>query len=114
MQFKTRVPVYVPLPPFVVSALRDLHELFPARPYYFWTGVGKLETAVKSWKRTLATVFERAGVKGGHAHRFRDTFSVSLLLKGVPLETVSQLLGHRSTKVTEQATRHGSRRGRTS
>ena len=103
MQFKTRVPVYVPLPPFVVSALRDLHELFPDRPYYFWTGAGKLETAVKSWKRTLATVFERAGVKGGHAHRFRDTFSVALLLKGVPLETVSQLLGHRSTKVTEQS-----------
>jgi integrase/recombinase XerD len=103
MQHKTRVPVYVPLPPFVVAALRDLHELFPERPYYFWTGSGKLETAVKSWKRTLARVFEIAGVKGGHAHRFRDTFSVSLLLKGVPLETVSQLLGHRSTKVTEQS-----------
>lgn len=58
---------------------------------------------MKSWKRTLATVFEWAGVKGGHAHRFRDTFSVALLLKGVPLETVSQLLGHRSTKVTEQS-----------
>lgn len=103
MQFKTRVPVYVPLPPFVVQALRELHELFPERPYYFWTGTGKLETAVKSWKRTLARIFEIAGVKGGHAHRFRDTFSVSLLLKGVPLETVSQLLGHRSTKVTEQS-----------
>jgi hypothetical protein len=58
------VPVYVPLPPFVVSALRELNELFPERPYYFWTGAGKFETAVKSWKRTLATVFERAGVKG--------------------------------------------------
>lgn len=77
MQHKTRVPVYVPLPPFVIAALRDLHELFPDRLYYFWTGSGKLETAVKSWKRTLARVFELAGVKGGHAHRFRDTFSVS-------------------------------------
>jgi integrase/recombinase XerD len=58
---------------------------------------------VKSWKRTLARIFEIAGVTGGHSHRFRGTFSVSLLLKGVPLETVSQLLGHRSTKVTEQS-----------
>lgn len=102
MQFKTRVPVYVPLPPFVVSALRDLHELFPDRQYYFWTGVGKVETAVKSWKRTFARLCELAGVKG-HPHMMRDTFATSLLLKGVPLETVSQLLGHRSTKVTEQS-----------
>jgi hypothetical protein len=58
-QHKTRVPVYVPLPPFVVAALRDLHQLFPERPYYFWTGSGKFETAVKSWKRTLARVFDR-------------------------------------------------------
>lgn len=42
-------------------------------------------------------------MKGGHAHRFRDTFAVSLLLKGVSLEDVSQLLGHRSTRVTEQS-----------
>jgi integrase len=48
-------------------------------------------------------LFELAGVKDGHAHRFRDTFATSLLLKGVPLETVSELLGHRSTKVTEQS-----------
>lgn len=47
-QHKTRVPVYVPLPPFVVAALRDLHELLPDREHFFWSGVGKLETAVKS------------------------------------------------------------------
>lgn len=58
---------------------------------------------MKSWKRTLARIFEIAEVKGGHAHRFRDTFAVSLLLKGVPLEDVAELLGHKSTKVTEQS-----------
>lgn len=102
-QKKTRVPVYVPLPPFVVDALGALHRLYPDRPYHFWTGAGKLETAVKSWKRTLARLFDIAGVKGGHAHRFRDTFAVELLLRGVPLEDVSQLLGHTSTKVTEKS-----------
>jgi integrase len=35
-------------------------------------------------------------------HRFRDTFAVELLLKGVPIEQVSVLLGHSSLKVTEK------------
>lgn len=40
-------------------------------------------------------------IVGGHAHRFRDTFAISLLLKGVDLANVSILLGHSSIKVTE-------------
>ena len=38
----------------------------------------------------------------GHAHRFRDTFTVRLLRAGVPMERVSVLLGRSSTKVTEK------------
>lgn len=34
------------------------------------------------------------------AHRFRDTFSVNLLQKGVPLETVSILLGQSNSRIT--------------
>ena len=41
-------------------------------------------------------------IVGGHAHRFRDTFAISLLLKGVDLANVSVLLGHSSIKVTER------------
>jgi integrase len=33
-------------------------------------------------------------VLGGHAHRFRDTFAVELLLAGVPIDRVYVLLGH--------------------
>src|SRR5882724_6909566 len=36
-----------------------------------------------------------------HAHRFRDTFAVELLLAGVPIERVSILLGHQSVRITE-------------
>lgn len=43
-----------------------------------------------------------AGIQGGHAHRFRDTFAVEFLLQGVDLRDVSILLGHSSTKVTEK------------
>lgn len=51
---------------------------------------------------TWTPYFELAGIEGGHSHRFRDTFAVELLLAGVPLETVSLLLGHSSVKVTER------------
>jgi integrase len=43
-----------------------------------------------------------AKVPTGHAHRLRDTFTVELLLAGVPLDRVSVLLGHRSIRITER------------
>jgi integrase/recombinase XerD len=59
---------------------------------------------VKSWDRVFHKVFATAkpAIVGGHPHRFRDTFAVSLLLKGVSIEIVSKLLGHSSIKVTER------------
>jgi len=47
-------------------------------------------------------VFDKARIPKGTIHRFRDTFAVELLLKGVPIEQVSVLLGHSSLKVTEK------------
>lgn len=47
-------------------------------------------------------LFRLAKVNNGHAHRFRDTFAVELLLAGVPIERVSILLGHQSIKITER------------
>jgi integrase len=35
-------------------------------------------------------------------HRLRDTFAVRALLKGIRLEDVSKLLGHRKIAVTER------------
>jgi integrase/recombinase XerD len=59
---------------------------------------------VKSWDRVFKKVGERADppVANCHPHRFRDTFAVSLLLKGVSIDIVSKLLGHASIKVTER------------
>jgi hypothetical protein len=45
-------------------------------------------------------VTAKPAITGGHPHRLRDTFAVSLLLKGVSLEIVTTLLGHSSIKVT--------------
>ena len=88
---------------------------------------GKAQTAIGDWQGRLLDLFKdmkakqfasankvtvdearkQLEVKGGkfaerHAHRFRDTFAVELLLAGVPLERVSILLGHASVKITEE------------
>ncbi len=75
--------------------------------YFFWTGNGKVKSTVGNWQRALKLLFELA-VPTGHAHRFRDTFAVEVLLCGIPLERVSILLGHQSVRITK---RHYSPRG---
>jgi len=97
---KTGTPVYVPLPPFVAAALDGLDTNGNGR--FFSTGNAQPQTARANWSRYLNTVFGLAKVKGGHSHRFRDTFAVSLLAKGVSIENVSVLLGHSSIKITEK------------
>ena len=98
-QQKTNQPVYVPLPKIVLDASKDCDK---GQPYYFYSGAGSLKTCITDWQDKLKKVFTIAGVHKGHAHRFRDSFAVSLLLEGVPLETVAILLGHTSIKTTEK------------
>jgi len=97
---KTGVPVFLPLPVFVVDALAKVEGT--NQEYFFWSGISKTKSAVGDWQRSLRRLFRLANVPDGHAHRFRDTFATELLLAGVPLERVSILLGHRSVKVTER------------
>ena len=95
---KTGTAVYCPLPPFVVDALNAI----PGSTYFFWTGLSKPKSAVGDWQRSLKRLLILAGLPDGHAHRFRDTFSVELLLAGVPIERVSVILGHQSVRITEK------------
>lgn len=97
---KTGVPVYVPLPRFVVEALEACPRI--SNRHWFWTGVGSKETLAGNWRRTFRRLCKIAGVQGGHPHRFRDTLAVELLLDGMPIERVSILLGHSSVKITER------------
>jgi len=97
---KTGVPVHIVLPEFVLIALEATPR--KSESYFFWSGVGNLDSAVRSWQTRLRRLFELARVQKGHAHRFRDTFAVELLQAGVPIERVSVLLGHQSIRVTEK------------
>lgn len=97
---KTGTPVHAFIPDFVSEALKATPPM--NERYWFWTGIGKLNTAVRVWESRLKRLFDKSGVEGAHAHRFRDTFAVELLLEGVPMERVSIVLGHQSIRVTEK------------
>jgi integrase len=94
---KTGVPIWVPLPEKVLQAL----DAIGAKDYYFSTGAGKVKTWTTEWEERLKKVFVLAGLPDGHSHQLRDTFSVRLLRKGVPLDTVAALLGN-TVKVVEK------------
>jgi integrase/recombinase XerD len=95
---KTGTHVRVPLPPVCLEALATIS----AKQYYFWSGDGLPKTRVANYQHALKAVFKTAEIVHGHAHRFRDTFAVELLLAVTPIERVSILLGHSSVKVTER------------
>lgn len=98
---KTGEPVYVPLPPDLVTLLRELRN--PENPrYFFWNGTSASASPGIRWWRTLKTIFKTAGLPDAHPHMLRDTFAIEMLLAGVPIDQVSMLLGHSSVKITEK------------
>jgi integrase len=99
-QAKTGAPVQIPLPSLVINTLAALDDV---EPYYFWSGAGKVKSSITQWQERLKNLFVIAGIPTGHGHRLRDTFAVELLQRGVALQTVSILLGHRSISTTERA-----------
>jgi integrase/recombinase XerD len=90
------------LPKVVVQKLTSVASA--NERYFFYDGKSQPESIVKSWDRVFKKVGETAepGMSNCHPHRFRDTFAISLLLKGVSLDSVSKLLGHSSIKITER------------
>jgi integrase len=90
---KTGTPVKVFLPGLVANSLRTLPKSNPT--YFFWNGSSKLSFATDLWRTNrLKKVFEDAEVENAHPHRFRHTFAVELLKRGVPAGTVAILLGN--------------------
>jgi integrase len=106
---KTGSDVYIPIPDFVADTLHKL----PFRcnrdgaQYWFWNGAGTLDTATKTWRRTLDNLFllTQAGRPFRHSassHVLRHTFAITALNEGTPIEWVSKWLGHASIKITQE------------
>jgi site-specific recombinase XerD len=105
---KTGVAVALPLQPQIAMYLRHMMTHSNER-FFFWTGKGLPKSAVADWQRALRRLFEIADLKHAdgtpkrcHPHMFRHTFSIEMLLAGVPIEDVARLLGHSSVRTTEK------------
>jgi hypothetical protein len=55
------------------------------------TGNGEPASTVKYWHKLFKSsrsLFDKTGIPNAHLHRFRDTFAVSLLERGVPINRI--------------------------
>jgi integrase len=109
-QTKTGTSVFVPLPPNVVGALRNIpNGVKPNARYFFWSGAGDPLNVIEYWRLAFKQLFEIAEIrqedgtpKRCHPHMLRHTFAICNLIAGMPIEEVSMLLGHSSVKITER------------
>jgi len=67
-------------------------SLFTNRNHYGMTK-GNIETLLKK-------IGKRAGVANVHPHRFRRTFATNAINKGMPVQYVQKILGHKSLNTT--------------
>jgi integrase len=96
---KSGTPVWMPLKPELLTSLETVK---PKAGYYFINSDSTNPISVAEyWRQKIQKVFKAAKIEG-HPHQFRDTFSVNLLKAGVPIGTVSILLGHSSVAITEK------------
>jgi integrase len=92
---KTGKRVSIPMNPFIAEGLKDI-----GGEYFFWSGNGKVSSAVSDWERTLARLGKLSHVKC-HAHRWRHTFIIECLWRGVPVSEVAAIVG-KSPRIIEQ------------
>lgn len=85
----------VPINSTLLTALRDAKAGALTDYVVEWAG-----EPVKSLKRGIATAAREAKVKDVSAHVFRHTAAVWMAEAGVPMEEISQYLGHSNAEIT--------------
>lgn len=70
--------------------------------YLFCTTKGSL-VLIRTFEKKLKDYGYRIGLKDIHPHQLRNNFAKRFLMAGGNIYTLSQILGHSSVKVTEQA-----------
>jgi integrase len=94
---KTDTDVLCPLP---VDVLKALKAIGSQTEYYFWSGKSKPKSVVGDYQRALSKVFKDAKTPRVFPHLFRHTCITNWLSAGVPVESVAELVGHSSSKIT--------------
>lgn len=88
------------------SAARDLHDASNGDPDLVFTGQSGRPLDPSNVRRALARIAKQAGLEHLHPHLLRHATASLLSAAGVPLEDISDTLGHRSVNVTAQIYRH--------
>jgi site-specific recombinase XerD len=97
---KTSTPINNVIPKWAGDELLKVPN--ENKRYVFWTGNGQPKSAVTYWHKLFKHLFDATGIPDAIPHRFRDTFAVTMLERGVPLRAVSRALGHKSEAVTQR------------
>lgn len=87
----------VPINSSLMAALREARKGALTEYVVEWAG-----QPVKSLKRSIATAAKEAGLEDVSAHVFRHTAAVWMAEAGVPMEEISQYLGHSNVEITRR------------
>lgn len=93
----------IPISSKAMEALITLKQLFPKSEYVLNTRTGD-RVIPANMNRTLKRILKNAGIPSddfGGVHTLRHTFATMLFENGCNVKIVSELLGHSSTKITE-------------
>lgn len=101
---KSRITRTIPLNSSVMAALEDycneLKKKNYSSPYFFVSENGDKQLTDHGFKHLIDDLNRRTGVKF-HAHQFRHTFAVNVLLNnGNEIAKLKQLMGHRDIRMT--------------
>ena len=81
---------------------RELLRVKNGNPeYFFWSGVTTAEDAPSYFHKMYRKVFKVAEIDGS-SHDLRHTYAVSLLEKGIGMESLKKALGHAGIQITER------------
>ena len=69
----------------------------PESPYIFYKKDG---SPIGDIKKSFFTALDKSGIKNFHFHDLRHTFASHLVMSGVDLNTVRELMGHKSLEMT--------------